>query len=130
MKLLRLKSVKMKKKIFKPIALSCSFIFLMAVFADLNGKWSGIIKTPDGSEIEAFYNFKVEGDQLSGTAESPAGIVTIDSGKVIGNTFSFKVTVDGNEYPHTGKLYDDSCGIDIDFGYQIVHTTLLRDTSR
>ena len=120
----------MKKKIFCPLTLSCSFIFLLVVFANLNGKWSGIIKTPDGNELQAVYNFKVDGDQLTGTAESPAGVATIDSGRVVGNTFSFKVTVDGNAYPHKGTQYDDSCGVDIDFGYQIIHTTLLRDTAR
>lgn len=86
--------------------------------------------TPDGSEIPAVYNFKVEGQELSGTAESPEGVVKIDSGKVTGNTFTFQVTVDGNDYPHKGTLYDDSCTLDIDFGYQMVHTTLLRDTAR
>lgn len=120
----------MKKAFLNPIVLCCSFIFCFATLADLNGKWSGTIKTPDGNELQAVYNFKVEGDQLTGTAESPAGVVIIDSGKVMGNTFSFKVTVDGNDYPHKGTLYDDSCGVDIDFGYETVHTTLLRDTAR
>jgi hypothetical protein len=87
-------------------------------------------KTPDGNDLNVFYNFKVNGDTLTGTAESPEGVVPIDSGKVAGNTFSFQVTVDGNAYPHTGKLYDDSCGIDIDFGTQWVHTTLVRDTTK
>lgn len=120
----------MKRSIWNPIALSCSFVFLLAILADLNGKWKATIKTPDGQEIEAFYNFKVDGATLSGTAESPNGVVSIDSGKVIGNTFSFQVTVDGSDYPHKGIIYDDSCGVDIDFGDQIIHTTLLRDAAR
>ncbi|MDQ6889914.1 MAG: glycoside hydrolase [Bacteroidota bacterium] len=121
----------MKKKLFNVIALFSGIIFLMAVIADLNGKWTGIIKTPDGNEIQAVYNFKVDGDKLSGTAESPAGVATIDSGKVTGNTFSFQVTVDGNDYPHKGIIYDDSCGVDIDFGGgQMIHTTIVRDTAR
>ncbi|MEP7232661.1 MAG: hypothetical protein ABI691_20545 [Ginsengibacter sp.] len=120
----------MRKNIFNPIALSCSFIFFLVVLADLNGKWTCIIKTPDGNELPVTYNFKVDGDKLSGTAESPNGVVPIDSGKVAGDTFSFQVTVDGNDYPHKGKVYDDSCGLDIDLGGQIVHTTLARDTTR
>jgi hypothetical protein len=116
----------MKKKLFNPLALACCFLVLMAVFADLNGKWTGVIQTPDGNELQVVYNFKVNGDTLTGTAESPAGAVTIDNGKVTGDTFSFKVTVDGNDYPHTGKVYDDSCGLDIDFGGQKIHTTLKR----
>ncbi|MDB5142798.1 MAG: glycoside hydrolase [Mucilaginibacter sp.] len=116
----------MKRKFFNPIVLACCFIFVMAVIADLNGKWTGVIKTPDGNDLPVTYNFKVDGDKLTGTAESPAGQVTIDSGKVAGDTFKFQVTVDGNAYPHSGKFYTDSCGLDIDFGGQKIHTTLKR----
>jgi hypothetical protein len=116
----------MKRKLFNSIALASCFIVLMAVFADLNGKWSGTLKTPDGNEIPVTYNFKVEGDKLTGTAEGPEGAVTVDNGKVIKDSFSFKVTVDGNDYPHSGKVYEDSCGLDVDFGTQKMHTTLKR----
>lgn len=117
----------MKRNRFSPIAISCCFSLLMVVVvADLNGKWTGTIRTPDGNELQVVYNFKVSGDTLTGTAESPAGVVTIDNGKVTGDSFSFKVTVDGNDYPHNGVVYQDSCGLDIDFGSQIVHTTLVR----
>jgi hypothetical protein len=117
----------MKRKFYTPVALVCCFILLMSfVIADLNGKWAGVIKTPDGNDLAVTYNFKVDGDKLTGTAESPAGEVTVDNGKVTGDTFTFKVTVDGNDYPHSGKLYADSCGLDIDFGGQKIHTTLKR----
>lgn len=117
----------MKRKLFNPIALACCFIVFAAfVIADLNGKWTGVIKTPDGNDLQVTYNFKVDGDKLTGTGESPAGTVTIDDGKITGDAFTFKVTVDGTDYPHSGKIYADSCGLDIDFGGQKVHTTLKR----
>jgi hypothetical protein len=120
----------MKRKLFNPITLLCCFLVIAAVIADLNGKWTGTIRTPDGNDLPLTYNFKVDGSNLSGTAESPAGSVTIDSGKVTGDTFKFQVTVDGNVYPHKGKIYADSCGLDIDFGGQQVHTTLKRATDK
>ncbi len=120
----------MKRKLFTTIALASCFVVLLAVFADLNGKWSGIIKTPDGNELPVTYNFKVNGDVLTGTAESPAGEVTVDDGKITGDTFSFKVTVNGSDYPHTGKVYADSCGMDISFGDQKIHTTLKRPVDK
>jgi len=120
----------MKRKLLLPIALLSCFIFVMAVVADLTGKWKGSIRTPDGNDLPVTYNFKADGDKLTGTAESPAGTVTIDDGKITGDTFSFKVTVDGSDYPHTGKMYADSCGIDIDFGGQKIHTTVTRDVSK
>jgi len=120
----------MKRRILIPGALIAFALFVMAVIADLNGKWKGAIKTPDGNEIQVTYNFKVDGDKLSGTADSPAGSVTIDNGKITGDTFSFKVTVDGNDYPHKGKFYTDSCGMDIDFGGQSSHFVVIRDISK
>jgi hypothetical protein len=116
----------MKRKLFNPIALVCCFFVIAAVIADLNGKWTGVIKTPDGNDLQVTYNFKVDGAKLTGTAESPAGTVSVDDGSITGDTFKFKVTVDGNDYPHSGKMYADSCGLDIDFGGTKVHTTLTR----
>ena len=116
----------MKRKLLNSIALVCCLFIIVAAIADLNGKWAGTIKTPDGNDLTVTYNFKVDGDKLSGTGESPAGVVTLDSGRVSGDTFKFQVTVDGNVYPHAGKIYADSCGLDIDFGGQKVHTTLKR----
>ncbi len=120
----------MKKKLFNPYTLACCVLLFMAfIVADLSGKWVGVIKTPDGNDLEVTYNFKVDGDKLSGTAESPAGAVSVDDGKIQGDNFSFKVTVDGNDYPHTGKMYADSCGMNIDFGGQKVHFTVKRAPS-
>jgi hypothetical protein len=120
----------MKKKLFLLCVVAFGFIFLMAMLPSLDGKWAGIIKAPDGNEIQATYNFTTDGDKLTGTASSPYGVVPIDSGKVSGDSFSFQVTVDGNNYPHKGKIYEDSCALDIDFGGPLVHTVLVRDTTK
>lgn len=119
----------MTRKFFYSAALSCCFIFLLSIAASLDGRWTGIVTTPDGNDLNVVYNFKTDGDALTGTAESPAGQVSIDNGKISGNNFSFDVTVDGVVYPHKGILYTDSCGVDIDFGDAIVHTTIVRDTT-
>lgn len=117
----------MKRKIFTTALLSCCFIIAMAAaFADLNGKWAGSFNTPDGQAIDVSYDFKVTGDKLTGTAKSPMGEVAVDNGKVKGDEFSFSVNVQGNDYPHKGKLYADSCGMDIDFGGASSHFTLKR----
>ncbi len=116
----------MKKKLSNGVVSACCFIFSMAVFADLNGKWAGSITTPDGQQLPVTYTFKVDGNKLTGTAESPAGVISVDDGHVVADSFNFKVTVDGNDYPHAGKIYDDSLVVDIDFGVQKVKTTLKR----
>jgi len=116
----------MKKRIFTTTALVCCFMVCLAVVADLTGKWTGILKTPDGNEIPLTYNFKADGDKLTGTAESPEGTVPLDSGKISGDNFAFKVTVGDKVYKHSGKFYTDSCGLDIDADGMKLHTTLKR----
>jgi len=116
----------MKKKLFNPIALICSLLFVIAVLADPNGKWVGTIAIPDGSQLDLSYNFKVDGDKLTGTASSPAGDAPVDNGKIMGDKFTFSVNVNGTDYQHSGKFYADSCALDIDFGGMKVHTTLKR----
>jgi len=117
----------MKRKLFNPITLICSLLFVVAfIAADLNGKWVGSINVPGGQQLSVSYTFKVDGDKLTGTATSPAGEVPIDNGKVDGDKFSFSVNVSGTDYPHTGKLYADSCGIDIDFGGAKTHFVVVR----
>jgi hypothetical protein len=116
----------MKRRLFQMLLGAACFMLVMAMFEDLNGKWTGVINTPDGQALNATYDFKVVGETLTGTAESEAGVLDIENGKVAGDDFTFSVTVDGTGYPHTGKVYKDSCGLDIDFGGTKVHTTLMR----
>ncbi|MDB4922659.1 hypothetical protein [Mucilaginibacter sp.] len=116
----------MKRKFFTTTALLCCFMVCFAIVADITGKWSGTIVSPDGQNIPVTYNFKVDGEKLTGTADSPQGSITIDNGKIKGDSLSFKVTVDGSDYAHTGKVYTDSCAMNIDFGGQMVHFTIKR----
>jgi len=118
--------INMKTKFFNTAVLIC-FLFVVAIINDLSGKWVGAIVTPDGTAIDLTYNFKVDGDKVTGTALSPAGVVDIENGKIADDKFTFSVNVNGVAYPHTGKLYADSCGLDIDFGNGAkVHTKLIR----
>src|ERR1700760_1415304 len=118
----------MKRKLLNPLTLIiCSFLFVIALAADLNGSWVGVIVVPgNAQEFDVSYDFKVDGTKLTGTASSPAGNVTIDNGKIDGDKFSFSVTVQGTDYPHTGKLYADSCAMDIDFGGVKSHFKIVR----
>lgn len=126
--LVRLMNLRMKRKLLNPLALIiCSFLFIIATTADLNGKWVGVINIPGGSQyLDVAYNFKVDGEKLTGTATSPSGDVPIDNGKISGDKFSFSVNVDNTVYPHTGKIYADSCAVDIDFGGEKSHFIIKR----
>lgn len=120
----------MKRNFSTPILSACCFVFFMVAFAGIEGKWKGFITTPDGSEVPVKYDFKVDGDKLTGTAESSYGITSVDEGHVKVDSFYFNVTVEGDVYPHAGKIYNDSLSLDVDFGGQHTHTALTRPADK
>jgi hypothetical protein len=77
--------------------------------ADVNGKWSAKFETPRGpSEME--FNFKVDGDKVTGTVANPRGESEIQDGKIEGETLSFKQVMNfGREITilYSGKINGD-----------------------
>ena len=117
----------MKRKLFTTTALVCFFMICFAAIADLNGKWTGTIKTPDGNELAITYVFKVDGDKLTGTAQAQGEPATINDGKTNGTDFTFNVTNgDGSIIPHSGKYYADSVSLNLEVNGSKLHTTLKR----
>ncbi|WP_457132701.1 hypothetical protein [Mucilaginibacter sp. UYNi724] len=118
----------MKRKIFTTALLSCCFMICMAaaVFADLNGKWTGNLTMSDGNTFPVTYDFKVAGEKLTGTAQSPQGDVNIEDGKIKGDEFSFSVNVNGMDVPHKGKVYADSVAMNLTISADQLHFVLKR----
>ncbi len=117
----------MTRKIFYPIALAAiAMLFIMAVFADLNGKWVGVLNIPGGNDLDVSYNFKVDGGKLTGTALTPDGDVPLTNGKTDGTTFSFSISTSGMDIAHTGKFYGDSTTVDLDVNGSKIHSVLKR----
>ena len=108
----------MKSRIFMTTALVCSIMLCFAAIADLSGKWTASFKTQDGSDFPLTYNFKIDGDKLTGTVGSPQGEIPMTDGKINGADFSFTVSVNGTDIKNVGKYYAaaDSAGIDVDIG--------------
>ncbi|QHT68286.1 TonB-dependent receptor [Rhodocytophaga rosea] len=78
--------------------------------AELSGKWAGKM-----GMFDATFNLKAAGDQLTGTMSTQMGETPITNGKITGNTFSFTVSVNGNEIPFQGKLEGGQLLIDTEF---------------
>ncbi|HMG07952.1 MAG TPA: hypothetical protein VK609_05540 [Mucilaginibacter sp.] len=116
----------MKRKFLTTALLVCCFLASFATIADFSGMWTGILKTGTGEVYPLQYNFKIDGDKLTGTAKTPKGDLPIDDGKVTGTDFKFTVMLGDMEIEHTGKFYDDSVGVDIAANGTKAHTTLLR----
>ena len=71
--------------------------------ADLNGKWQGTMQTPDGQSLEINFNFKIDGEKLTGTTASSFGEEQITEGTVKGDAISFIVLAGGGQFKITYK---------------------------
>ena len=98
----------------KKIALAVLFVALgsmSALAADFNGKWTGDVTTPRGTQTLTF-DFKVDGSALTGKVTTPRGANDISNGKVDGDNISFDqvVNFNGNEFKinYTGKADGDT----------------------
>lgn len=82
-----------------------------ALAADVTGKWTAQVPSRQGQAREQTFNFKVDGDKLTGTISGRQSDVAISDGKVTGDTISFTVKMDrgGNsvEQKYTGTIAGD-----------------------
>ena len=90
-----------------------------AFAADIDGKWSGSLDTPNGA-IAVGFNFKADGATLTGTTTGPDGTETkIADGKVDGNKVTFNVTIDFGGMPFTiaykGEVSGANLKLTLDF---------------
>jgi hypothetical protein len=107
------------------IALLALLLSLPALATDVSGKWKAEFATPDGTQrVNTFLfkmadgkltgtvagtqdetpiqNAKINGDEISFTAERPFGTFTY-SGKVSGDEIKFKVTFNDQNFEMTAK---------------------------
>jgi hypothetical protein len=75
-----------------------------AFAADVTGKWVGNVDTPNGP-IELTYEFKADGEALTGTVASAMGSLPLDKGKVAGDVITYSVTIEGaGTITHEAKM--------------------------
>ena len=97
-----------------------------AFAADVDGKWSGSIDTPNGP-VQVAYTFKTDGATLTGSTTGPDGaLIALKNGKVDGNKISFAMDISMGDAPATFvyigvvtateiKLHTDFMGQAIDY---------------
>jgi hypothetical protein len=100
-------------------AIAMSVVTLPAFAADVDGKWTGSIETPNGPAPVAF-TFKASGDTLTGSTTAPDGSeIPIKNGKMDGGKISFDVELDfgGMKFTlaYTGVVSADEIKLKGDF---------------
>ena len=92
----------------KTLALGLLLVATPAFAADIDGKWTGSLDTPNGA-MAISYTFKSEGNKFTGTTSGPDGTaIAIAGGKIDGNKISFTLTLDfgagATTFNYTGEL--------------------------
>ncbi len=104
---------------------------VLVVYAgDLNGRWEGKMANPNGADFALTFNFKVDGDKLTGSVEGPAGELPITEGKVDGDEFSFKVKFEDNVIDHQGKVSGDTISMKVQGPWGESEMTLKRASAK
>ncbi len=82
-----------------------------ALAADVTGKWTAQVPGRGGQTRETTFNFKADGEKLTGTISGMQNDLEIQDGKLKGDdvSFSVKVSFQGNEMKmsYKGKLAGD-----------------------
>src|SRR6201996_6541449 len=116
----------MKRKIFTTAALLLCFGAAFAYFAGIDGKWSAMLKGPDGNEFPISYTFKTDGAALTGTVTSSIGTFDISDGTVKGDSLWFTANIKTMKIKNTGRYYAAGDSISLHVGARATHTTLKR----
>ena len=84
---------------------TCALIVLVLLYAvparaaDVDGKWTGSLATPNG-DVNVGFDFKSDGAALTGSTTGPdGGAIPIKDGKIDGNKISFLVSLDVGGMP-------------------------------
>ena len=98
----------------RSVVFALCFIFALMTIAwaaDVTGKWVAQVPGRGGETRETTFNFKVEGEKLTGTMSGFQGDVPISDGKISGDAISFKVKISFNNNEVTllynGKISGD-----------------------
>jgi len=84
---------------FLTVAVTVLMLAACALAADVDGKWSGTVDTPNGAIPQAF-TFKADGATLNGAMAGMDGKdIPIKDGKIDGSNISFTVTLDFGGMP-------------------------------
>ena len=102
----------MKFKVVLAFLVLATLAALPIVAADLDGKWKSTMETPRGTQEQTF-DFKVDGNKLTGKVITQRGEVEIKDGKVNGDDIEFTVERTGQggqtmSIPYKGKVSGDT----------------------
>src|SRR4030095_5748929 len=89
-------------------ACSLGLLAALAIAADISGKWTGDMPGRGGETASTTFNFKADGEKLTGTMTGPQGEIPLQEGKVAGNQISFSTTGGNAKILFSGTVSGDT----------------------
>jgi hypothetical protein len=103
----------------KILALLFAFVSL-SLAADISGKWKADYTSPDGTARTSDFEFKADGEKLTGKVISTRGESEIKEGKIKGDEVTFVVVRNFNgddvKIDYKGKISGDTIQFKVQFG--------------
>lgn len=116
----------MKRNLLTVLILIIPFAAALAWYGSIDGKWSAMLKGPDGNEFPISYTFKASGNTLSGTLTSSIGTFNIVDGIIKGDSIWFTADLKNMQIKNKGRFYANGDSISLLVGAKGTHTTLKR----
>jgi hypothetical protein len=99
---------------------------LFALAADVSGKWKAEFATPDGTQRVNTFTFKVDGGKLTGTVAGSQDETPIQNGKVNGDDISFTAERPFGTFTYNGKASGGEIKFKVTFNDQSFEITAKR----
>ena len=108
------------------LVVAIAMMAVPALSGDFDGKWVGTVDGQDGKPVELTYNFKSDGDTLTGTLKSRFAEREILEGKIKGDTISFTIQTEQFAIFNTGTLSGDEIKLAEKIGQDTLNVILKR----
>jgi hypothetical protein len=98
----------------------------LASAADLSGKWKAEFTTPDGTQRVNTFTFKVDGGKLTGTVAGTQDETPIQNAKINGDEISFTAERPFGNFTYNGKATENEIKFKVTFNDQTFEMTAKR----
>jgi hypothetical protein len=116
----------MNKRLWMSIAALVVLLPVLVLAADLSGAWKADFTTPDGTQRTNTFSFKVEGGKLTGTVKGTQDETPIQNGKVDGDDISFTAERPFGTFNYKGKASGGEIKFKVEFNGQSFEITAKR----
>ena len=99
---------------------------VVAVAADVSGKWKAEFTAPDGTQRVTTFTFKVDGERLTGTVAGTQDETQIQNAKINGDELSFTAERPFGTFTYSGKVSKNEIRFKVTFNDQNFEMTAKR----